>query len=57
MFSVSIYTTANLLLIAHVNHTKSTQTKILNEIDVNVICLFSFSVLVEVKVIVSIFGT
>lgn len=55
MLSVSIYTTANLLLIAHLKHTKSTQTKILCEIDVNIICLFTFSVSAGDKIIASIF--
>ena len=55
MLSVSIHTTANLLLIAHLKRTKSTQTKILHEIDVNIICLFSSSIIVGDKIIASIF--
>lgn len=57
MLSVSIYKTANLLLIANLKHTKGTQTKILHttKIVVTVICLISFSVSVEDKLIVYIF--
>lgn len=57
MLSVSIYKTANLLLIAHLKHTKCTQTKILHttELVVSIICLIYFSVSVVDKLIAYIF--
>lgn len=55
MLSVPIYTTADLLLSAQLKHTKTIQTKIPQEIYVNIICLFSFSVSDGDKIIASIF--
>lgn len=62
MLNVFIYTTAKLLLIAQLKHTESILKKKTNpkhkqpqEIDVSIICLFSFSVSEGDKIIASIF--